>query len=653
MSDVYVHPCCNCPETDELSIQCDKCAEWWHKKCLASPKYGWSNNKIDNAIIRAFICPVCNEIIDSGSCSPTSEVFQTTPQRLQVPTKWSNEVRNILDPPILIKKEKDPLLSNAIKKEETTESSNTGVFSEDDSISSEDFSSESFEEYDPRSDHDTEYESGLEEHNSTTQELKQEVAGLRDDIRQRRQPQKRKRNAKRKRSTRKATTHKPKDGKKAKTVTKPPKILIRPELIVPKFPQPFKMPELLESKKKTKLLNAQTPKDGNFEEGLWCLTNLTSSPLQLLEVMKGKSNHWVAQNNGGTFIIKPDEEVTLLTERQTIVKVLEKMMPKAETSHLNFEICMFLVCLLMEINEEKGLHTINDMITPYLHLENRQTLWCILHDAYSTRLRIEPGFECSDMSQCMPAPHIPPEKRKFNTVNSSGNLWLLSKPSVSKKRKLNEDRERSGVIKSPKKWKLKLKPKPVLPKHSEVAVESPRKRGSGEMQQKRGKMTSKYCGVSWRAREKKWLVQIAHKGKTKNIGVFTDEIEAAKAWDKHAMDLRGKDTPVNFPRKGQRKIFKKSVPKSKVKSARKPQVKKEKVPQRFELPLLAIAETSEIAVKPEEWSFQTNDSVPKDNMMNDSYVSSEGEEFLDDHFTNVVRQMESSASRTASTIAAL
>ena len=102
----------------------------------------------------------------------------------------------------------------------------------------------------------------MEEHNSTTQELKQEVAGLRDDIRQRRQPQKRKRNAKRKRSTRKATSHKPKDGKKAKTVKKLPKILIRPELIVPKFPKPFKMPELLESKKKTKLLNAQTPKDG-------------------------------------------------------------------------------------------------------------------------------------------------------------------------------------------------------------------------------------------------------------------------------------------------------------------------------------------------------------------------------------------------------
>jgi len=46
--------------------------------------------------------------------------------------------------------------------------------------------------------------------------------------------------------------------------------------------------------------------------------------------------------------------------------------------------------------------------------------------------------------------------------------------------------------------------------------------------------TSKYKGVCWDKEIKKWKVCITIKKKTKSIGRFCDEIEAAKAYDKFA-----------------------------------------------------------------------------------------------------------------------
>jgi hypothetical protein len=42
--------------------------------------------------------------------------------------------------------------------------------------------------------------------------------------------------------------------------------------------------------------------------------------------------------------------------------------------------------------------------------------------------------------------------------------------------------------------------------------------------------TSKYIGVSWNNREKKWRAQIQIKGKETNLGRFTDELQAAEAY---------------------------------------------------------------------------------------------------------------------------
>lgn len=63
----------------------------------------------------------------------------------------------------------------------------------------------------------------------------------------------------------------------------------------------------------------------------------------------------------------------------------------------------------------------------------------------------------------------------------------------------------------------------------------------------KGAGTSQYRGVYWVKKEGKWRVQLSHKGKRYTVGRFTDEIEAAKAYDKKVFELLGQDAYLNFP----------------------------------------------------------------------------------------------------------
>ena len=55
---------------------------------------------------------------------------------------------------------------------------------------------------------------------------------------------------------------------------------------------------------------------------------------------------------------------------------------------------------------------------------------------------------------------------------------------------------------------------------------------------------SKFVGVSWIQRDKKWKAEIRIDGKIKNLGSFHDEKEAACKYDEQAALL---NKPVNFP----------------------------------------------------------------------------------------------------------
>jgi hypothetical protein len=58
--------------------------------------------------------------------------------------------------------------------------------------------------------------------------------------------------------------------------------------------------------------------------------------------------------------------------------------------------------------------------------------------------------------------------------------------------------------------------------------------------------SSRYKGVSWKKSGKKWVVRIHCNYQSKHVGVFADEVEAARAYDKAAKEAFGEFARLNF-----------------------------------------------------------------------------------------------------------
>lgn len=64
---------------------------------------------------------------------------------------------------------------------------------------------------------------------------------------------------------------------------------------------------------------------------------------------------------------------------------------------------------------------------------------------------------------------------------------------------------------------------------------------------KRPNTTSVFKGTSWSSRHKKWRAQIQIKGKARHLGLFTNESDAAQAYDCAAINAFGTFAHCNFP----------------------------------------------------------------------------------------------------------
>ncbi len=73
------------------------------------------------------------------------------------------------------------------------------------------------------------------------------------------------------------------------------------------------------------------------------------------------------------------------------------------------------------------------------------------------------------------------------------------------------------------------------------------RRQNNHNQRPRVGKTSRYKGVYWKKSAKKFVAHIHTKAKKIWLGYFTDEIEAAKAYDKKARELFGEFAYLNFP----------------------------------------------------------------------------------------------------------
>jgi hypothetical protein len=88
---------------------------------------------------------------------------------------------------------------------------------------------------------------------------------------------------------------------------------------------------------------------------------------------------------------------------------------------------------------------------------------------------------------------------------------------------------------------------------------------------RRNARTSQYKGVHWRAKEKKWCVQLQVNHHKVYYGRFKDELEAGRAYDVAARKFFGKFARLNFPTETEMKAsisYPIAVPKSKPKHQR-------------------------------------------------------------------------------------
>jgi hypothetical protein len=69
----------------------------------------------------------------------------------------------------------------------------------------------------------------------------------------------------------------------------------------------------------------------------------------------------------------------------------------------------------------------------------------------------------------------------------------------------------------------------------------------GTAQAKAAQLTSRFTGVCWNKKNKRWQASINSGGKYLYLGSFTSEVEAANVFDQAAIQLRGRDTKLNFP----------------------------------------------------------------------------------------------------------
>ena len=58
---------------------------------------------------------------------------------------------------------------------------------------------------------------------------------------------------------------------------------------------------------------------------------------------------------------------------------------------------------------------------------------------------------------------------------------------------------------------------------------------------------SGFKGVGWHTRNKKWYARIMHNNKRTYLGSFKDKEEAARAYDRKAIELHGEFAKLNFP----------------------------------------------------------------------------------------------------------
>ncbi len=83
---------------------------------------------------------------------------------------------------------------------------------------------------------------------------------------------------------------------------------------------------------------------------------------------------------------------------------------------------------------------------------------------------------------------------------------------------------------------------------SNLRIVSQRDNMANQKRKREGKTSSKYVGVHWSKRDKRWQANIRIGGKNKNLGLFTSEAAAAKKYQEAKLRLEQQGMIPNEPK---------------------------------------------------------------------------------------------------------
>ncbi|MGA2173295.1 MAG: AP2 domain-containing protein [Sedimentisphaerales bacterium] len=134
---------------------------------------------------------------------------------------------------------------------------------------------------------------------------------------------------------------------------------------------------------------------------------------------------------------------------------------------------------------------------------------------------------------------------KWHIQGNGRKLYAIRdvKTAPGKTKLLSLHRE---IMKPPKRFLVDHKNRDSLDNRRENLRLATRAQNSYNRQKKKGKMSSKYIGISFDKRCQRWVVRIEHKGKHHWIGRFKSEEAAAHTYDKAAKKYRGEFACLNF-----------------------------------------------------------------------------------------------------------
>ena len=131
-------------------------------------------------------------------------------------------------------------------------------------------------------------------------------------------------------------------------------------------------------------------------------------------------------------------------------------------------------------------------------------------------------------------------RRKIKRRSKRRRVRKSGKRRSRRSNKAGKQRKKRFKMTPNEKWNALLK----------VAEQEKRWRdiqNAAELERKRLK-PKKYRGVSWHRRVRKWEAKIKYKGKTYNLGYYSNAVDGARAYDEAARRLRGVGTYyLNFP----------------------------------------------------------------------------------------------------------